>query len=56
MALQLVKALKSQISPLVAKAENHGEKQIASIQEKALSSMKEKLTLELAAINRLKSD
>jgi ATP-dependent helicase HepA len=54
-ALQLVKALKSQIAPLVAKAENHGEKQIASIQEKALSSMQEKLTLELQRLTALKA-
>mgnify|MGYP005811489273 FL=1 len=55
MALQLIKALKSQIGPLVTKAESHGEKQITHIQEKALSSMQEKLSLEQQRLTALKA-
>ena len=56
-ALQLVKALKSQITPLVEKAEQHAEQQILDIQQKALASMHPTLDEEhqrltaLAAIN-----
>lgn len=42
-ALQLVKALKSQVTPLVAKAEAHAELQVSAIQTKALVSMQRKL-------------
>jgi len=38
-ALQLVKALKSEVTPLVAKAEAHAEPKVAAIQDKALKSM-----------------
>ena len=55
MALQLIKALKSQIGPLVTKAESHGKQQIANIQAKALSSMQEKLTLEQQRLTALKA-
>ena len=55
MALQLIKALKSQIGPLVTKAESHGEKQVASIQAKALTRMQEKLTLEQQRLTALKA-
>ena len=55
MALQLIKALKSQITPLVAKAESHGEQQIAEIQSKALKSMKNKLGQEQQRLTALKA-
>ncbi|WP_057832705.1 RNA polymerase-associated protein RapA [Colwellia sp. TT2012] len=55
MALQLIKALKSQISPLVAKAEAHGAKHIVAIQEKSLAAMKNKLSLELQRLTALKA-
>ena len=54
-ALQLVKALKSQVAPLVAKAEVHGEKEVLAIQEKALSSMQEKLNDEQQRLTALKA-
>jgi ATP-dependent helicase HepA len=38
-ALQLVKALKAEVTPLVTKAEAHAEPQVAKIQDKALKSM-----------------
>ncbi|NQZ81614.1 MAG: RNA polymerase-associated protein RapA [Colwellia sp.] len=38
-ALQLVKALKAEVTPLVAKAEAHAEPQVTAIQDKALKSM-----------------
>lgn len=55
MALQLTKALKAQIGPLVTKAEAHGDKHIAQIQEKALASMQEKLTQEHQRLTALKA-
>jgi ATP-dependent helicase HepA len=55
MALQLVKALKSQIGPLVTKAEAHGEKEIIAIQDKALTSMKTKLSQEHERLTALKA-
>ncbi len=55
MALQLTKALKAQIGPLVTKAEAHGEKHIAQVQEKALASMQEKLTQEHQRLTALKA-
>lgn len=55
MALQLIKALKSQITPLVAKAESHGEQQISAIQAKALKSMQEKLGQEQQRLTALKA-
>lgn len=56
-ALQLVKALKSMVSPLVSKAENHAKADVDNIQSKALSNMHITLDEEyqrltaLAAIN-----
>ncbi len=55
MALQLIKALKSQIGPLVSKAEEHGELQIAAIQTKALANMKTKLEQEQQRLTALKA-
>jgi ATP-dependent helicase HepA len=55
MALQLIKALKSQIAPLVSKAEAHGEKQIVAIQEKSLAAMQNKLSLEQQRLTALKA-
>ena len=55
MALQLIKALKSQIAPLVTKAEFHGGQQIAAIQEKALKSMQNKLGQEQQRLTALKA-
>jgi len=55
MALQLIKALKSQIAPLVTKAEFHGEQQISAIQEKALKSMQSKLGQEQQRLTALKT-
>jgi len=55
MASQLIKALKSQIGPLVTKAEGHGEQQIAAIQTKALTNMKTKLEQEQQRLTALKA-
>lgn len=55
MALQLIKALKSQIAPLVTKAEFHGEQQISAIQAKALKSMQSKLGQEQQRLTALKA-
>ena len=55
MALQLIKALKSQIVPLVSKAEDHGGLQIAAIQSKALANMKTKLEQERQRLTALKA-
>jgi len=55
MALQLIKALKSQITPLVTKAESHGEQQISAIQNKALKSMQLKLGQEQQRLTALKA-
>ena len=55
MASQLIKALKSQIGPLVTKAEGHGEQQIAAIQTKALTNMKTKLEQEQQRLSALKA-
>jgi len=55
MALQLIKALKPQISPLVEKAEAHGAKHIIAIQEKSLAAMKNKLSLEQQRLTALKA-
>lgn len=54
-SLQLVKALKDQVSPLVVKAEAHAEKQVNAIQEKALLEMQQKLNQELARLTALKA-
>lgn len=55
MALQLIKALKSQIAPLVAKAETHGAQHIVDIQKKSLSAMQNKLSLEQQRLTALKA-
>ncbi len=55
MALQLIKALKTQIAPLVTKAEAHGEQQISAIQAKALKSMQSKLGQEQQRLTALKA-
>lgn len=55
MALQLIKALKSQITPLVTKAEGHGAQQISAIQAKALKSMQSKLGQEQQRLTALKA-
>ena len=55
MALQLIKALKSQITPLVAKAEIHGTQQIVAIQEKSLTAMQNKLSSEQQRLTALKA-
>lgn len=52
-ALQLVKALKAQIPALVEKAENHAEKQVADIQEKALKNMHSTLDEEFERLTAL---
>jgi len=54
-SLQLIKALKSQIGPLVAKAETHGKKQISAIQTKALENMQTKLEQEQQRLTALKA-
>ena len=56
-ALQLVKALKGQVAPLTEKAEQHANKLVAAIQQKAIDTMHRTLDSEferltaLAAIN-----
>ncbi|MEW6990219.1 RNA polymerase-associated protein RapA [Colwelliaceae bacterium 6441] len=54
-SLQLVKALKDQVSPLVVKAESHAEKQVLAIQEKANTTMQEKLEQEFQRLTALKA-
>ena len=54
-ALQLVKALKSQVSPLVIKAEAHAEQQIATIQQKALVGMQVAMDEEHQRLTALKA-
>jgi len=55
MALQLIKALKSQIGPLVGKAEIHAGEHIVAIQEKSLMAMQNKLDLEQQRLTALKA-
>lgn len=52
-ALQLVKALKQQITPLVTKAEAHAETSVADIQQNALDTMRNKLDKEHARLAAL---
>ncbi|MFT6246964.1 MAG: ATP-dependent helicase HepA [Cognaticolwellia sp.] len=54
-ALQLVKALRSQIAPLVAKAEAHAEQQTTSIQAKALTGMQVAMDEEHQRLTALKA-
>ncbi|MFQ3266093.1 MAG: ATP-dependent helicase HepA, partial [Colwellia sp.] len=55
MALQLIKALKPQIKPLVEQAEAHGAQHIVAIQEKSLAAMQSKLSLEQQRLTALKA-
>ncbi|WP_448246903.1 RNA polymerase-associated protein RapA [Thalassotalea agariperforans] len=54
-ALQLVKALKTMVAPLVAHAEGHAEKAVANIQSKAISEMKAALDEEYQRLSALKA-
>ena len=54
-SLQLVKALKDQVKPLVSKAEGHAEQQILHIQEKAQQRMLVKLEQEFERLTALKA-
>lgn len=54
-ALQLVKALKSQVTPLVTKAEAHAEQQVSTIQQKALHSMQTAMDEEHQRLTALKA-
>ncbi|GHE81585.1 RNA polymerase-associated protein RapA [Thalassotalea profundi] len=54
-ALQLVKALKDQVTPLVTKAESHAQKLVEAIQTKALTSMTTKLSQEHERLTALKA-
>lgn len=54
-ALQLVKALKDQITPLVGKAETHAQQLVEAIQTKALTTMTEKLEQEHQRLTALKA-
>jgi ATP-dependent helicase HepA len=54
-ALQLVKALRSQIAPLVAKAETHAEQQTTTIQAKALAGMQNAMDEEHQRLTALKA-
>jgi len=54
-ALQLVKALKSQVTPLVVKAEAHAQQQVCALQDKALTRMDKKLSQELQRLTALKA-
>jgi ATP-dependent helicase HepA len=54
-SLQLVKALKDQVSPLVTKAEDHAELQISAIQDKAKDTMQQKLEQEFQRLTALKA-
>jgi ATP-dependent helicase HepA len=53
-ALQLVKALKDQVTPLVTKAEAHAQPQVVNIQEKALKNMHKALDEEFQRLTALK--
>ncbi|MGB1198540.1 MAG: RNA polymerase-associated protein RapA [Thalassotalea sp.] len=54
-ALQLVKALKDQVTPLVGKAEDHAQQMVEAIQAKALTSMTAKLDHEHQRLTALKA-
>ncbi|XQW84472.1 RNA polymerase-associated protein RapA [Thalassotalea piscium] len=54
-ALQLVKALKDQVTPLVGKAEHHAQQLVEEIQTKALNNMTAKLTQERQRLAALKA-
>lgn len=55
MALQLVKALKAQVSPLVEKAEQHAQADVDAILTSAKQSMNKKLDLEWQRMTALKA-
>ena len=54
-ALQLVKALRSQVAPLVAKAEAHAEQQVSTIVQKALIGMQAAMDEEHQRLSALKA-
>lgn len=54
-ALQLVKALKQQVSPLVDKAENHAKSDVGALITSAKTLMTEKLTQEWQRLSALKA-
>ena len=54
-ALQLVKALKEQVTPLVDKAEEHAQNQVVDIQKGATNKINAKLTEEFARLTALKA-
>lgn len=54
-ALQLVKALKDQVSPLVTKAEKHAEQQVDTVQANALTHMNTQLEREFQRLTALKA-
>jgi len=54
-ALQLVKALKDQVTPLVGKAEAHAQPQVLNIQKKALANMYNALDEEFQRLTALKA-
>ncbi|WP_448565623.1 RNA polymerase-associated protein RapA [Thalassotalea ganghwensis] len=54
-ALQLVKALKDQVSPLVDRAEQHAQSMVNDIQQKALQTMQTKLADEFKRLSALKA-
>lgn len=54
-ALQLVKALKGEVSPLVEKAEAHADKEVTPIVDNAKASMTEQLNNELERLIALKA-
>jgi ATP-dependent helicase HepA len=54
-ALQLVKALREQVTPLVVKAEGHALPQVINIQAKALANMHKNLDEKFQRLTALKS-
>ena len=54
-ALQLVKALKGEVQPLVEKAQVHAEQQIPEVQSQALASMQQALNAEHERLQALKA-
>jgi ATP-dependent helicase HepA len=54
-AMHLGKALRSQIAPLVAKAETHAEQQTATIQARALAGMQNAMDEEHQRLTALKA-
>ena len=54
-ALQLVKALKSQVQPLATKAEEHADQQVNDILQKALTKMQTAMDAEFQRLTALKA-